>query len=332
MKPSKTNRPRAVGRVLLTATFGALVMFASTAAAGPPTPPPPPGHRTAVAPVPPVPPVPPGHRTAVAPTPPVPPAPPGQAVAAPTPPTPPTPPTIVARRSRRGPSIVMAPPAPPAPPIPVVAAVPPVPPVPPPPPVVAFRHGGKKHKHKHDFESFAVTFSSSRGRLGVHVSSMTPELRKFFGAPDDAGMLVQRVKSGGAGEKAGIQVGDVLVEVDGDETEDATDVMAALAEHGEGTEVQVVVIRKKKKKKLKLKLQDDAFPGISIALPSGNDLTAGLGLGGDADVDLHELAQTLQELSVRIEALETGKPKKPPKKAVKKATKKAKKKAKKAKK
>ncbi len=55
-----------------------------------------------------------------------------------------------------------------------------------------------------------------RGRLGIQLQPMTPELRTFLKAPDDRGILIVRVNEGSAAAKAGLEVGDVIVGLDGD--------------------------------------------------------------------------------------------------------------------
>src|SRR5439155_323524 len=52
-----------------------------------------------------------------------------------------------------------------------------------------------------------------RGWLGVKAIELTPSLRTFFGAPEDAGILVSEVTAGSPAEAAGIQVGDTLFAV-----------------------------------------------------------------------------------------------------------------------
>ena len=55
-----------------------------------------------------------------------------------------------------------------------------------------------------------------RGFLGVQLMSLTPELRVHFGLSDDAGVMVAKVETNSPAEKAGVQVGDILTEVDGE--------------------------------------------------------------------------------------------------------------------
>lgn len=50
---------------------------------------------------------------------------------------------------------------------------------------------------------------------GLQVAEMTPALREHFGAPRDAGVLVLGIDAAEPAAKAGFQVGDVLVQLDG---------------------------------------------------------------------------------------------------------------------
>src|SRR5262245_342061 len=57
-------------------------------------------------------------------------------------------------------------------------------------------------------------------RMGVELLELTPELRVFFGAPEDSGLLVSRVESGSPAERAGIRVGDVIYRAAGEQIEE----------------------------------------------------------------------------------------------------------------
>jgi membrane-associated protease RseP (regulator of RpoE activity) len=108
--------------------------------------------------------------------------------------------------------------------------------------------------------AWTMAIGQPKARLGTQVSSMTSELRKFFGAPADVGLLVQHIEPGSAAEAAKVAVGDVLVEVDGQRIEQVSDVRDALADRAKGDVVAVVVVRKHKRKKLKATLTNDAGP------------------------------------------------------------------------
>lgn len=101
-------------------------------------------------------------------------------------------------------------------------------------------------------------WSTSKGRLGVMVMSLTPELRKHLGAADDRGVLVARVEPGSPAASAAIHVGDVIVTVHGQKVDAAPDVLAALSGLGKGHEVAVEVVRDRKPLTLRATLSDDA--------------------------------------------------------------------------
>jgi len=67
-----------------------------------------------------------------------------------------------------------------------------------------------------DGESVHVFRMSSRGFLGVELTSLTPELRSHFGVPGDAGVMVGRVVEDSPAAAAGLTVGDILTRVDGE--------------------------------------------------------------------------------------------------------------------
>jgi len=53
----------------------------------------------------------------------------------------------------------------------------------------------------------------SRGRLGVTIQEVSPELAESFGLDKPAGALVNSVDKGSAADKAGLQAGDVDFEI-----------------------------------------------------------------------------------------------------------------------
>lgn len=54
-----------------------------------------------------------------------------------------------------------------------------------------------------------------RGRLGVVVQNITPDLAKAFGLSSSAGVLVAQVQPGSAADKAGIKAEDVIMSING---------------------------------------------------------------------------------------------------------------------
>jgi S1-C subfamily serine protease len=81
-----------------------------------------------------------------------------------------------------------------------------------------------------------------RGRLGVQVERLTPQLQDYFGAPD-GGVLVAEVTAGSPAEKAGLKAGDVITAVNGTSVRDAGDLVEELREAGAGAQVEVRIVR-----------------------------------------------------------------------------------------
>ena len=73
---------------------------------------------------------------------------------------------------------------------------------------------------------------------------MTTELREFFSAPAEAGVLVVHIEAGRAGQQAGIAVGDVLVSVSGSPIERPIDLIAAVARTPAGGKLPIELLHK----------------------------------------------------------------------------------------
>jgi S1-C subfamily serine protease len=66
-------------------------------------------------------------------------------------------------------------------------------------------------------------FGSPDLRLGLQVQEMTPQLRQFFGAAPDQGVLVASVAEGSSADEADIRAGDVIVAVAGNPVQTSRD-------------------------------------------------------------------------------------------------------------
>lgn len=128
------------------------------------------------------------------------------------------------------------------------------------------------------------------GRLGVHVSPMTEELREAMGAPKTAGILVNKVVADSPAKKAGIQPGDIIVEVEGEEIQRVADVWKALRDK-EG-DARVEVIRDKRRVNLTAKIE------------KRDRRVQVLGVNPELQREVEELRSRVKELEERLEKLE----------------------------
>ena len=88
-----------------------------------------------------------------------------------------------------------------------------------------------------------VMGSVGRGYLGVQLLDITEELREFYGAPNDAGILISRVAEDSPAAAAGFEVGDVITGVAGERIHDSRDAMRKVAQFEPEDQVAVEVIR-----------------------------------------------------------------------------------------
>jgi serine protease Do len=79
--------------------------------------------------------------------------------------------------------------------------------------------------------------------LGVGTAAVTPALAQEEELSVESGAYVDDVTTGSAAEAAGIQVGDVIVEIDGVSVETSGDVQAAVRSNQPGETVPVVIVR-----------------------------------------------------------------------------------------
>jgi serine protease Do len=85
-----------------------------------------------------------------------------------------------------------------------------------------------------------------RGYLGVLIQKVTPEIAESLGMEKSQGALVANVSKDGPAEKAGVKVGDVIVEFDGKEIKDSGDLPIIVARTPVDKKVRMKVLRDKK--------------------------------------------------------------------------------------
>jgi len=105
------------------------------------------------------------------------------------------------------------------------------------------RNTQDRDQNDSDVESETFAWSSGQGRLGVMVMSLTPELRAYFGAPKDAGLLVAHVDARSPAARAGVRVGDVITKVGDNDVSDAIDIITTISQPQTSTTIPIEVLR-----------------------------------------------------------------------------------------
>jgi serine protease Do len=86
----------------------------------------------------------------------------------------------------------------------------------------------------------------SRGYLGIKVTAVTPEMQELFKLPTRQGAIVQEVVKGLPADQAGLQHGDVILEVNGRQVEDSSDLVSMVSSLPPGKTVNLKVFREGK--------------------------------------------------------------------------------------
>jgi serine protease Do len=105
-----------------------------------------------------------------------------------------------------------------------------------------------------------------RGHLGVGVIELTEDRAKTLGLKDDNGVEVTHVEENSAASKAGLKVGDVILEVNGKTVENVEQFIRAISEEVGGSKVSLTVWRSGAKRTMTATLdsrQDNPFFGLS---------------------------------------------------------------------
>lgn len=89
-----------------------------------------------------------------------------------------------------------------------------------------------------------------RGRLGLVVQDLTPELAEAFGVTRKKGVVVAQVEAKSPAQKAGVKVGDVIITVNGREVENSAQVRNEIGLLRVGSQVEIEVLQDGKTRRL----------------------------------------------------------------------------------
>ena len=101
-----------------------------------------------------------------------------------------------------------------------------------------------------------------RGRLGFSAQDLTPELAQAFGISRNKGVVVARVEKDSPADKADMQVGDVIVAVNGGEVTSSAQVRNEIGLLRIGDRVKIDVLRNGKARTLKATLEDKVMKSV----------------------------------------------------------------------
>jgi len=95
-----------------------------------------------------------------------------------------------------------------------------------------------------DFSFSMPSVISRTPVLGINAEDLSGQLGSYFGAPDDAGVLIREVSAGTAADKAGLKAGDVITKVNGKPVRSLADLRAQLRDQSDQKSLNLGILRK----------------------------------------------------------------------------------------
>jgi Do/DeqQ family serine protease len=102
-----------------------------------------------------------------------------------------------------------------------------------------------------------------RGRLGVTVGDLTPDLAGQFGYKGTQGALVQDVEAGQAAERAGVKAGDIITELQGQRIEDSAQLRLLVAQNSPGSTIKFKIWRDGSEREMTATLAEVETAGVA---------------------------------------------------------------------
>jgi serine protease Do len=96
----------------------------------------------------------------------------------------------------------------------------------------------------------------SHGHIGIGIADVTPENAKFFDESTATGGVVTQVEPDSPGAKAGLQIGDVITEIDGQKVSDASELQVLVGQKQPGTKIMLKVLRDGKNMTIAVTLEE----------------------------------------------------------------------------
>ncbi len=96
----------------------------------------------------------------------------------------------------------------------------------------------------------------SHGHIGIGIADVTPENAKFFDETNATGGVVTQVEPDSPGAKAGLQIGDVITEIDGQKVSDAGELQVLVGQKQPGSKITLNVLRNGKSMTIPVTLEE----------------------------------------------------------------------------
>lgn len=113
-----------------------------------------------------------------------------------------------------------------------------------------------------------------RGRIGVAIQDITPDLRDAMRLSTSSGALVSSVSDDSPAEKAGLSEGDIIVGFNGDDIFDASDIRNAVGYVQPGERADITYLRDGKRRTTKIDVEAFKEERESLSAETSDDIPA----------------------------------------------------------
>lgn len=132
---------------------------------------------------------------------------------------------------------------------------------------------------QHVAESLTREGKVVRGYLGILLQPLDEQLGMAMGVKNGEGALVAEVTAGSPAEAAGLQAGDIIVDVKGKGIKDSRALQTVIAGQSPGSKVSLKVVREKKSRTLEVTIGEMPDEIGAVAPGKGTEPDARLGIG-----------------------------------------------------
>jgi Do/DeqQ family serine protease len=131
-----------------------------------------------------------------------------------------------------------------------------------------------------------------RGMIGITVQAVTSDLAPGFGLKEARGVAISGVTAGGAGDKAGLKQGDVILQLNGKDVSDTNVFRNEIAAMAPGTEVTLTIWRNAAQQQVRVRLGEwTGEAGTEPAQGGGGETGGRLGIINDEPLTPEAAAQ-----------------------------------------
>ncbi|MBM3370539.1 MAG: trypsin-like peptidase domain-containing protein [Burkholderiaceae bacterium] len=110
-------------------------------------------------------------------------------------------------------------------------------------------------------DQIVATGAVTRGYIGVEPQDITPEMAEAFKLPRREGAIIAGLLRNGPAEKAGVKVGDILLEVDGQTVRNTAGMLNLISQLKPGAQAELKFLREGKEISLKVQVGKRPRPG-----------------------------------------------------------------------